>query len=788
MPQPLQPAARVPHAKPCDYNDARLPPFSDTMADQTSLYTASTADPAAAGRLGTAESRALLRECFLQYRSRLIEMARSSLDMCSDLFDFNPQMSEAEIGKFRAQRGAWLERFGATIDEAYERRIAGHRRKGRRPDATAQGMGVKLLTELDHAKQAAVTDATQQFRRATRHEAAALDQRFAALMPDRSSPEIDNPFSPVYVLDAIGVTSRAIYPESLIWRALMERLISDLTPGVNKIYIAQNRFLADHGVLPEISAALRARSEFRPDEDAELLPVFKRLLAHAEDAAADRAAQTAFERGTLPASTVVASLAALAKGGPAPAAASTPAAEAADDAFPDLDPLLALGGAATSMKLLTVLQRHDLPRDIVREAVRAYGAQEDARAPRNLVTLVRDALGETLENPADRTTADVVALLFDYIFRDAALPERMRTLMGRLQIPVLKAALLDPSFFHDSKHPARRFLDELADASVGAAGDDAYAAALEQLATSLIDTLSASFEIDVGVFEAPRARLAEFVAADRQRTAAALEPEIAAAADAEKVESERGQVRGTVRDRLAGLAVPGAVRAFSETIWTDYLTHLLKAHGEHAVATHDALRTLDDLLWSVAAKERTGQKARLAKMIPSLVMAVRKGCNAVAVPPERAKAFMDSLYQLHIAAIKVPAGAMDGAAPVAAGSGDTTDAAAATATAATATPGKRMVITAAHDFVSEMVPGTWLEFRSDQRTIPARLAWTGTLRMRYVFASRGGRHTFVRAPEELAHALASGPVALLQEPVPLFDRAISAALNTLAARRPDGAS
>ncbi len=760
----------------------RASALAQSMADQTSLYTSGAADSSAAGRLGTAESRALLRECFLQYRSRLLEMARSSLDMCSDLFDFNPQMGDAEIARFRAERGAWLERFGATIDEAYERRIAGHRRKGRRPDATAQGMGVKLLTELDHAKQAAVTDATQEFRRATRHEAAALDQRFAALMPDRSSPEIDNPFSPVYVLDAIGVTSRAVYPDSLIWRALMERLIGDLAPGVNKIYIAQNRFLADHGVLPEISAALRARSEFRPDEDVELLPVFKRLLAHAEDAAADRAAQTAFERGTLPASTVVASLTALAKSGAAPSAA--PAATAADDAFPDLDPLLALGGAATSIKLLTALQRHDLPRDIVDEAVRAYGAPEDARAPRNLVTLVRDALGDTLENPADRTTADVVALLYDYIFRDVALPERMRTLMGRLQIPVLKAALLDPAFFHDSKHPARRFLDELADASVGASGDDAYATELERVATALIDALAEDFEIDVGVFDPARKRLAEFVDADRRQTAAALEPEIAAAAAAEKVESERGQVRSTVRDRLAGLAVPGAVRAFSETIWTDYLTHLLKTHGEHAVATHDALTTLDDLLWSVAAKERTGQKARLAKMIPGLVMGVRKGCTAVAVPPERAKAFMDSLYQLHIAAIKVPAGAGTGAAAAAA---ETTEPATA-ATTATATPGKRMVITAAHDFVSEMVPGTWLEFRSDQRTIPARLAWTGALRMRYVFASRGGRHTFVRAPEELAHALASGPVALLQEPVPLFDRAISAALNALAARRPDAKS
>jgi hypothetical protein len=758
------------------------------MADQTSLYTTSSADPAAsANRLGTAESRALLRECFLQYRTRLIDMARSSLDMCSDLFDFNPHMPEAEVQAFRAKRGAWLERFGATIDEAYERRIAGHRRKGRRPDSAAQGMGVKMLTELDHAKQAAVTDVTQNFRRATRHEAAALDQRFATLMPDRSSPEIDNPFSPVYVLDAIGVTSRAVYPESLVWRSLMERMISDLAQGVNKIYIVQNRFLADHGVLPEISAALRARSEFRPDEDAELLPVFKRLLAHADDAATNRAAQSAFERGTLPSSTVVASLAALAKeAGPSTGDAAAPAAAKSDDAFPDLDPLLALGGAATSIKLLTALQRRDLPRDVVREAVRAYGAPEDARAPRNLVTLVRDALGETLSNPADRTTADVVALLFDYIFRDPALPERMRGVIGQLQIPVLKAALLDPSFFHDAKHPARRFLDELADASVGASGDESYASALEVVATDICDALAANFEIDVSVFAPARARLAQFVDGERRKTAAALEPEIAAAAAAEKVEAERGQVRSTVRDRLAGLEVPGAVRAFAETIWTDYLTQLLKAHGEHAVVTHDALRTLDDLLWSVAAKERTGQKARLAKMIPALVMAVRKGCTALAVPPERAKAFMDSLYQLHIAAIKVPAATGPGAPSTSTAAGAAAVATvAAAAPAATATAGTRMVITAAHDFVSEMVPGTWLEFRSEGGAIPARLAWTGSLRMRYVFASRSGGHTFVRAPEELAHALASGPVALLQEPVPLFDRAVSAALNTLAARHPD---
>ena len=88
-----------------------------------------------ASRLGSAEARALLRECFAQYRKRLIEMTRSSLDMATDLFEWNAQMPEAEVEGFRARRGEWIERFGRTIDDLYSQRMAGHRRKGRRPDA-----------------------------------------------------------------------------------------------------------------------------------------------------------------------------------------------------------------------------------------------------------------------------------------------------------------------------------------------------------------------------------------------------------------------------------------------------------------------------------------------------------------------------------------------------------------------------------------------------------------------------------------------------------------------------
>ncbi len=74
----------------------------------------------------------------------------------------------------------------------------------------------------------------------------------------------------------------------------MERLLTDLTPSLNKAYISLNRMLADRGVLPEIKAALRARSVLRPTEDSELLPAFTRMLAAAGDVARDIAVPESF--------------------------------------------------------------------------------------------------------------------------------------------------------------------------------------------------------------------------------------------------------------------------------------------------------------------------------------------------------------------------------------------------------------------------------------------------------------------------------------------------------------
>ena len=92
-----------------------------------------------------------------------------------------------------------------------------------------------------------------------------------------------------------------------------------------------------------------------------------------------------------------------------------------------------------------------------------------------------------------------------------------------------------------------------------------------------------------------------------------------------------------------------------------------------------------------------------------------------------------------------------------------------------------------HDFVSEMVVGTWMGFKSGDATTTARLSWVSPLRSKYIFTSREQSQAIVLTPEELAWRLGAGKATLVVEPVPLFDRAVSAALDSFAAKKaPEG--
>ena len=651
-----------------------------------------------------------------------------------------------------------------------------------------------MLSDFDQEKQAALVAATAFLQRFTKREQDALDWRIGMLLP-AAGGEIDNPFAPAYLLDALGQSSRAVYPNPRVWRPLMERVLADITPTVNKIYISMNRLLADRGVLPELKAALRARSEWRPQDDRDLLPTFSRMLSEAgplptdivappamtslarssgASAVATGGAATQTGPAFAPTPAILAGLAALAQfdGRMGAPGAGEPTAE-----LPNPDPMTALGAQTPVFATLGQWQQLDLPAAIAQAMPPSSAGSATTALPQNLVRHMRAAVTEQVANPSDRTAMDVVALLFDYVFRDPSIPERQRRLFGRLQVPIVKAALLDDhTFFSDPTHAARKLLDHLAEAAIGATSDDGYGEAFEATAQRIVDDVCRDFEIDVAVFETADVALRAFIDTERREGLPALNDNVVQALASEESESDRAHVRALVRDRLAGLDVPFDVRAFVETIWSDYLTTLYRDGGAGSAAWRGALATLDDLLWSIVVKERTAQRVKLTKMVPALVAGLRRGCAAVVVRDERTKPFFEALYRLHMAAIKPaaarPAIARKGPAP------STTQPSASPATANTL-PAANI-----HDFVTEMAVGTWLAFGTGASAVNARLSWVSPLRSKYVFTSRSRSQAFVFTPEDLAWELGSGRASLVVEPVPLFDRAVSAALDTLAAARP----
>jgi len=789
--------------------------------------------------LSSEDAKALLRECFAEFKAGLTSLVHVSIETTNDLFDGNVFVSEAEVADFRSKRGQWLERFGQALSELFERRLAGIRRQGRRPDFDASLTTLRVLNTFDHEKQASLISSTQFLYRLTKRELDAIDLRVGALFGEARMREVDNPFSPDYVLDAIGLSSRALYPNPRVWRPLMERLLSDVTLGINKSFIKVNRFLADHQVLPEIKAQLRARSELRPRDDAELLPTFLRLFKEARSAAADEllalgvavpaaSASTSTELKDLPKPAEERTVTPASPDGgspqpasappgpsgsaaPAPPAIDTGAAAALSAALnpyiadlaralqssegpsapatdgsglPQVDPLMAIGSLSAAVAVLDRWQRHD-PGFDHRANTAPAGDAAGRAAALNRIPFIRAAIDDKVVNSTDKITMDVIGLLFDYIFRDPSIPEDLRSLFTRLEVPILKTALLDRSFFSDKKHPARRLLDHLAAAAVGATGDAGYRAAFELTAAGVVEEVCRDFQVDVGVFDVADRKVQQFVDAELQKGAGALGTEVAAALAAEEGEADRSAVRALIRDKLSGLDVPFDVRSFSETIWADYLTSVRVAQGPESDDWRRAVRTLDDLLWSLTAKERTAQKARLAKLVPGMIRNLRAGAAAVNVGDERVKPLLDAMYQLHMAAIKP---GTESAADESRAREDVVPAVDATdlAPATKERPAAPARIANVHDFVAEMVVGTWLAFGHGDKTVNARLSWISPLRSKYLFTTRERSRAIVATPEDLAWQLGAGEASLIVEPVPLFDRAVSAALDTLAAQKRPG--
>ncbi len=231
---------------------------------------------------------------------------------------------------------------------------------------------------------------------------------------------------------------------------------------------------------------------------------------------------------------------------------------------------------------------------------------------------------------ADNQIIDIVSMLFDFFFDDEALPDQIKVLIGRLQIPILKVAILDNSFFNHKKHPARKLLDSISKSAMGWSDEEQQEKVLIQKIEEIVDFLLTEFEQDITIFEKALEDFQAFVKEEEKKSDQAIvelkdEEEI----KDEKIKHSQEVVSSFIQKLLDKHELSFDVIDFLDGVWKSvlYKTHLTQ--GEDSNHWKNLKHITTTLIWSLIAKHSEEDKKKLLKTLPSLLRALSNAMGLI---------------------------------------------------------------------------------------------------------------------------------------------------------------
>jgi len=261
----------------------------------------------------------------------------------------------------------------------------------------------------------------------------------------------------------------------------------------------------------------------------------------------------------------------------------------------------------------------------------------------------------------DDETIDVISMIFDYILDDKTLPDFTKALIGRLQIPVLKVAIVDREFFSRKSHPARQLLNELAYAGMGWNEEsEATKDRLFQKMESIVMRILREFQSDISLFEELLNELRSFLELERKDFAEAQEKISEAAQEVEHSEKLRKKVGEDLANMLLNKVVPDDVRAFLLVTWLQVITETATRSGVDSDDTKRAFQVVSDLIWSIQPKSNPEERKKLVAILPSLLTALRNGLRSIECSAEDIEKAIKMLETYHFARLKADHGTPKG--------------------------------------------------------------------------------------------------------------------------------
>ncbi len=293
-------------------------------------------------------------------------------------------------------------------------------------------------------------------------------------------------------------------------------------------------------------------------------------------------------------------------------------------------------------------------------------------APINIRELLLNLLSTEQQKPqainqVDDDVINLVSMMFDFILDDRNLAAPMKALIGRLQIPMVKVAIADKTFFSKGGHPARRLLNEMAMAALGwqeSNEENQRKDSLYNKMDATVQTILSDFETDMGIFNNLLTDFRSFLEKDKRR-AQILEQRTIDAEDG-KAKSERARLQvDSVLNRLtSGHDLPVPAQKLLRDAWGNVLFIISLKQGTESAEWQAGIRTAQQLVWSLTAPMSKENRQGLLKLVPQLLQKLREGLEDISYSPFETTQLFKQLETLHLARLRSVPKIEDAPAPV----------------------------------------------------------------------------------------------------------------------------
>jgi len=483
--------------------------------------------------------------------------------------------------------------------------------------------------------------------------------RLDTLLANHRIDKSNNPLNPKAISESFRDATKSLALDikvKLIILKLFDRMVIS---KLDSLYDAINKFLVKEGILPDLpgTQAVMNRSSHRKSRGSEDSTDTNGHAAQHSDTGADflGALKTLLNEQKTSAGSVAGSNAAFSAQGNTPASSKiiSDLAQSTTQGAISQDAGGVVAQPVNNTQLVKALSTIQVGSEKQPVSENAYFPVADLRG--HLATALPITLpvsSQTIGQVND-DIIDVISLLFDFILDDNNLPDEFKILIGRLQIPVLKVAVIDDTFFSKGNHPARKLLNEMAHAGVGWTQDTETGAfslkeKVERIVTRIID----EFDDDMTIFSESLEEFHDFIETHRNR-ASLLERRLGEAEEGKaKAETAKNVANDTLNNIVGDIQIPDALDKMIFDTWQSVLLLIYLREGEDSKAWKNNVEVVRTLINSLIVPSSMTLRKKLQDSIPQLQKNLKTGLDSVGYAEFDSEHFFQELEKLHARVLK----------------------------------------------------------------------------------------------------------------------------------------